>query len=214
MPMSDPEVRQLLERLGDSGPDALGTLFALYQERLRRMVNLRLDPRLKGRVSPSDVVQETFIDAMKRLGHFLDKPGMSFFLWLRLVADQRLIEVHRQHLGARMRDAGQEVSMERGVGAAASSICLADHLAGAFTSPSLAAIRGELLAQLEAALDGMDPIDREVLALRHFEELSNGEAAEVLGIDKSAASKRYIRALTRLKDILGRLPGFATASGA
>jgi len=92
-------------------------------------------------------------------------------------------------------------------GSAASSVCLADHLAGAFTSPSLAAIRGELLPQLEAALDGMDPIDREVLALRHFEELSNGEAAAVLGLDKSAASKRYARALIRLKEILASLPG-------
>jgi RNA polymerase sigma-70 factor (ECF subfamily) len=177
------------------------------------MVDLRLDQRLNGRVSTSDVLQETYIDALKRIRHFQSKPEMPFHVWLRLIAGQRLIEVHRQHLGARMRSAGQEVSIDRGGLAAASSVCLAAKLAGSEASPSTVAIRGETLAQLEAALEGMDPIDREVLALRHFEELTNQEVAEVLGIDKSAASKRYVRALERLKDVLARLPGFSNQNG-
>jgi RNA polymerase sigma-70 factor (ECF subfamily) len=201
------EVPALLDRLRAGDRDALAELFARYREPLRRMVVLRLDQRLTGRVSPSDVLQETYVDAMKRVPHLFENPDMPFFVWLRWIAGQRLVEVHRQHLGARMRDAGLEISLQRGYPAPASSSCLAAHLAEGHTSPSRAAIRGEMLAQLEAALDRLDPIDREVLALRHFEELSNTEAAAVLGLDKSAASKRYARALIRLKEILASMLG-------
>jgi RNA polymerase sigma-70 factor (ECF subfamily) len=207
---TDPDdLQPLLDRLEAGDDEALGPLFARYQERLRRMVDLRLDPRLNGRVSASDVLQEAYIDALKRLGHFRGKPEMPFHVWLRLIAGQRLVEVHRQHLGAQMRSAGHEVSLDRGGVAAASSVCLAAKLAGSDASPSTVAIRGETLARLESALEGMDPIDREVLALRHFEELTNQEVAEVLGIDRSAASKRYVRALERLKDVLTKLSGFS-----
>ncbi|MEK7674230.1 MAG: sigma-70 family RNA polymerase sigma factor [Verrucomicrobiota bacterium] len=197
----------LLDRLRRGDQQALAELFALYREQLKRMVDLRLDHRLAGRVSASDVLQDGYIDALKRLQHYFDKPNMPFHVWLRLIIGQRLVEVHRQHLGAQMRDAGQEVSMDHGL-TAASSLCLAARLAGSLPSPSQAAIRAERLAQLEKALDVMDPIDREVLALRHFEELNNNEVAEILGIQKSAASKRYVRALARLKEILSQWPGF------
>ena len=211
-PDESPELRALLDRLDGGDVAALGGLFALYQSKLKRMVDLRLDPRLNGRVSASDVVQEAYIDALKRVRHYIDNPEMPFHVWLRLIAGQRLVEVHRQHLGARCRDAGQEISIDRngrGRGwAAASSVCLAGHLAGHGPSPSSIVVRGETLARLEAALDALDPIDREVLALRHFEELTNQEVAELLGLDKSAASKRYMRALVRLKDVLAVSPGF------
>lgn len=212
VPDESPELRALLERLDGGDVDALGGLFTIYQSKLRRMVDLRLDPRLNGRVSASDVVQEAYIDALKRIRHYIDNPEMPFHVWLRLIAGQRLVEVHRQHLGAKRRDAGQEISIDRhgrGRGwAAASSVCLAGHLAGHGPSPSSVVVRGETLARLETALEALDPIDREVLALRHFEELTNQEVAEVLGLDKSAASKRYMRALVRLKDVLAELPGF------
>ena len=202
------EIQGLLDRLQAGDRDALAELFARHREPLRRMIMLRLDHRLGGRVSPSDILQETYVDAMKRVPHFFENPEMPFFIWLRWIAGQRLVEVHRQHLGARMRDAGLEVPLQQGYPAAASSTCLAAHLAGGLTSPSRAAIRGEMLAQLEAALDRLDPIDREVLALRHFEELSNNEVAALLGIQKAAASKRYVRALERLKGALAEIPGF------
>lgn len=208
MDTSDHDIRPLLDRLEQGDTQVMGELFTHYQERLWRMVDLRLDRRLHGRVSASDVVQETYIDAQKRVQHFLAKPELPFFVWLRMVASQRLIDVHRQHLGAQMRDAGQEVSLCVSGQFAATSICLVDRLAGDATSPSRAAIRGELAAQIELILNSMEPIDREVLALRHFEELSNQEVAEILGIDKHAASKRYIRALERLKDVLEQIPGF------
>jgi RNA polymerase sigma-70 factor (ECF subfamily) len=202
------EIQGLIERLRAGDRDALADLFARHREPLRRMIELRLDNRLNGRVSASDVLQETYVDAMKRVPHLFENPEMPFFIWLRWIAGQRLVEVHRQHLGARMRDAGLEISLQQGYPAAASSACLAASLAGGLTSPSLAAIRVEMSAQLEAALDGLDPIDREVLALRHFEELSNNEVAALLGIRKAAASKRYVRALERLKGALAEIPGF------
>jgi RNA polymerase sigma-70 factor (ECF subfamily) len=202
------EIQGLLDRLRAGDRDALAELFAHHREPLRRMIDLRLDHRLNGRVSASDVLQEAYVDALKRLPHLFEDPEMPFFLWLRWIVGQRIVDVHRQHLGARMRDAGLEVSLEQGYPAAASSPSLAASLAGGLTSPSLAAIRGEMVAQLEAALDRLDPIDREVLALRHFEELSNNEVAALLGIQKAAASKRYVRALERLKEALGEIPGF------
>jgi RNA polymerase sigma-70 factor (ECF subfamily) len=198
----------LLERLRGGDRDALAELFARHREPLRRMIEFRLDRRLNGRVSASDVLQEAYVDAMKRVPHFFENPEMPFFIWLRWIAGQRIVEVHRQHLGARMRDAGLEISLQQGYPAAASSSCLAASLAGEQTSPSVAAIRGEMMTQLEAALDRLDPIDREVLALRHFEELSNNEVAAILGIQKAAASKRYIRALERLKGAIAEIPGF------
>src|SRR5262249_61167484 len=120
----------------------------------------------------------------------------------------RLVELHRHHLGAQMRDAGQEVSLCRGALPAASSAALAQQLLAGLTSPTQAAVREEMRLRLQEALNSMDPIDREVVVLRHFEELSNVEAAEVLGIEPPAASKRYIRALRRLKAILDAVPGF------
>ena len=208
---NDPdEIQGLLERLREGDAHALGELFALHQDPLRRMINFRLDHRLNGRVSPSDVLQEAYIDAMKRVEHFLDKPEMPFFVWLRLIVAQRLVDVHRQHLGAQIRAAGNEVSIDRCGPSAATSVCLARHLVADHPSPSQAAMHEESVAQLEKVLDGMDPIDREVLALRHFEELSNQQVAEVLGLEKAAASKRYVRALVRLKEALARLPGVST----
>jgi RNA polymerase sigma-70 factor (ECF subfamily) len=197
----------LLDRLRQGDQEALAELFSRHRDRLGRMVQFRLDGRLKGRVATSDVLQEAYIDALKRLPHYQADPGMPFFLWLRWVTAQRLVEVHRQHLGARIRDAGREIPTGQDDALSASTAKMAE-LVGDLTSPSRAAQRAETMAQLQQALEGLDPIDREVLALRHFEELSNQEAAAVLGIQAAAASKRYVRALERLKDALAALPGF------
>jgi len=171
------------------------------------MVRLRLDRRLQGRLDPSDVLQEAYLDFARRLPDYVQKPDMPFYLWLRFLTGQRLIDLHRQHLGAQMRNAGQEVSLYRGALPQASSASLAAQLLGRLTSASRAAIRAETQIRVQEALNRMDAVDREVLALRHFELLTNDETAEVLGIKKSAASNRYIRALRRLKEILGGLPG-------
>ena len=201
------EIRGRLDALREGDSAALEPLFSTHRDRLRRMVEFRLDARLRGRVSASDVLQEAYIDALKRLQHYRADPDVPFFVWLRTVTIQRLIEVHRQHLGAAMRDAGREVSIGVLAGPEASSEMIAEFFNDQ-TSPSLAAQRGEALGQLREALDGLEPLDREVLALRHFEDMNNQEVAALLGIRPAAASKRYVRALERLKDALSRLPDF------
>src|SRR5215813_11845055 len=201
------ETAGLLRRAAQGDQAAWGALLVRSRGRLRRMVALRLDRRLQGRVDPSDIIQEAYIDASARLADYARKPDMPFFLWLRFLTGQRLLRVHRQHLGAEMRDAAREVSLYHGALPEATSAALAAQLLGRDTRPSEAAIRAERRIRLQEALNSMDPIDREVLALRHFEQLSNVEAAAVLGLDKSAASKRYARALIRLKEILASMPG-------
>jgi RNA polymerase sigma-70 factor (ECF subfamily) len=128
---------------------------------------------------------------------------MPFFLWIRFLTGQKLVTLHRHHLGVQMRDAAQQVSLYHGVLPEASSAALALQLLGHETRASEAAIRAEIKIRVHEALDSMAPLDREVLALRHFEQLSRAEIAQVLGVSESAAGKRYIRALERLKQILG-----------
>jgi RNA polymerase sigma-70 factor, ECF subfamily len=197
----------LIDRAAAGDSEALAELFGRYRKRLRSMVRLRLDRRLQGRVDPSDVLQEAYLDVVQQLPTYRAKPEMPFYLWLRLTTGQRLMRMHRQHLGAAFRDAGREVSLHRGALPQASSVSLAAQLLGKMTSVSKAVERVETQLQLQAALNGMDELDREIIALRHFEELSNAEAAQVLGLEPSAASKRYIRALKRLQEILKSIPG-------
>jgi len=187
-----------LERELRAGHDeVLGQLFENHRERLGRMVRFRLDTRLVGRIDPDDVLQETFLEAEKRLQAYRDD-DKPFFVWIRLITQQTMIDLHRKHLGAKMRTAGREVHAPK-------SGTLSGLFVGHITSPSRALMREEARARIEAALEEMDEIDREVLMLRHFEELSNKEAATVLGIQENAASNRYVRALGRLKGYLGSL---------
>jgi len=191
MESTDDPAELALRRGSDA---ALAPLFEQYRERLQRMVHFRLDPRLVGRLDAEDVLQEAYLEAGKRLQAFRcdQKP---FFVWMRLITQQTMIDLHRKHLGAKMRSAGREVH-------APASATMSGFFVGKYTSPSHAVMREELRVKIEAALESMDEIDREVLVLRHFEELSNKEAAEVLGIQENAASNRYVRALGRLKGFL------------
>jgi RNA polymerase sigma-70 factor (ECF subfamily) len=198
----------LLRRAADGDARALGEALEPYRVRLRRMVSMRLSRRLRGRVDPSDVVQECYIEAARRLHEYAAGPSVPLYVWLRALAGQRLVAEYRRHLGAQARDAGREFTLYHGAVPGATSAALAARLLGRATTPSGAAIRAERRVRLQEALNRMVPIDREVLALRHFEQMSNGEAAAALGLDKSAASKRYARALLRLKDILRDLPGW------
>lgn len=199
----------LRERFREDAAGALAEAFAEQRERLARMVAFRLDPVLAGRVDVDDVLQEAWIAAAERVPHFLENESLSLFVWLRLIVGQTLIDVQRRHLGAKMRDAYREASLDRAALSRNTSISLVAKLLGSYTSPSLAAARNETAQQLREAIESMDEIDREVVALRHFEELTNSEVAEVLGIQQKAASIRYVRALRRLKAILANLPGFA-----
>src|SRR5262245_760057 len=205
---SDPgSIEDLHRRAGAGDPNALADLFASHRDQLRRMVSLRLDRRLQGRVDPSDVLQEAQVEVLRRAARYGADPRVPPFLWLRFITAQQLITLHRRHLGAQMRSAGQEIALHRGPMPQATSASLAEMLLGRLTSPTQAAHRAEVRVLLQEALNSMEPLDREVLALRHFEELSNSEVAQVLGLSKTAASNRYIRALERLRQILGGIPG-------
>jgi RNA polymerase sigma-70 factor (ECF subfamily) len=196
-----------IEQLRGGNRHALAALFEQHRERLRRMVELRLDPRLRARLDASDVVQEAFLDVARDLDSYLADPNLPPLLWLRLHVGRRLTTLHRQHLGTRMRNAGLEISLYQGAVPEASSAALASMLLGRHTSPTQAAQRAERMLRVQEALNSLDPIDREVLALRHFEQLGRAEAAQVLGISQETGAKRYFRALKRLKDVLAKLRG-------
>jgi RNA polymerase sigma-70 factor (ECF subfamily) len=201
------DTMDLLQRARAGDGEALNTIFTRHRERLRRMVDIRLDRRLQARVDASDVIQEAYLEVAQRLDEYLRDPKLPLFLWLRLVVGQRLMKLHRQHLGAQMRDVGREVSLCHQALPAASSAALAAQLLGKHTSPTQAVMRAERLLRIQDALNTLDPLDREVLALRHFEELTRAETAQVLGIEEAAAAKRYVRAMKRLTDLLAGMPG-------
>jgi RNA polymerase sigma-70 factor (ECF subfamily) len=192
-------------RNGDEG--ALAVLVERLRARLERMVRLRMDRRLQGRVDPADIVRDAYLTVRRKFPQYSADPRLLFFLWLRLEVGQKLVDVHRFHLGTQMRDAEQEVSLHQGAPPQVTSLSLAEHLLGKLTPDSRATMRVELKLRVQEALNGMDPHDREVLILRHFEELSNAEAAQVLGIKPSAAVNRYVRAIKRLKGVFQGMPG-------
>jgi RNA polymerase sigma-70 factor (ECF subfamily) len=188
--------------------EALRRLFDAHRDRLKRMIHLRLSRRLAGRVDDSDVLQEVFVAVARKLPEYAQTPRLPLFLWMRQLTALKLAEVHRHHLGTQLRDADREVTLHRGGLPLADSVSLAAQLLGTLTTPSQAAVKAETRLLVQEALNGMDPIDREVLALKHFEQLSTAEIAEVLGLSKAGAGSRYLRAIKRLRASLEQIPGF------
>lgn len=205
-----PHTQALIIRAASGDGSAWGELLMAHRERLERMTGFRMDARLRGRVDAADIVQDAFVEASAHRQAYLSNPTAPLFLWLRGVVSNKLLEVQRHHLGTRMRDAKREWPMEARRSPDDTSAAMCAELTAGLTRPSVAAIHAEIGTRLTAALHSMDPTDREVLALRHFEQLSNAEAAQVLGIQERAAAKRYLRALQRLKEILAQMPGGLT----
>lgn len=199
----------LAQRVASGEEQALAEAFSLFRLRLRNVVLFRMDAKLRGRVDPDDILQESYLEAAKRQPHFAKalqtQPDASLFVWLRLVVTQTLVDTHRRHVGAQKRSAGREVAIHGSP--AATSASIADCLLGHLTSPSKAAIREELGEKLREAISTMSETDQEVIALRHFEELTNSEVAQILGIEVKAASIRYVRAIKKLKEVLQQIPG-------
>ena len=191
----------LLRHAQRGNEDALNEVLIKHRDRLRRMVAVRMNQKLQGRVDASDVIQDTFIEASRALDSFLANPTMPVFVWLRRLAGEKLIQAHRNHLGAQKRAAGRE-QQNYGGAPAATSQSLAIQLAANMTSPSQAAQKNEAKDQLMAALENMDAMDREILTLRHFEHLNSRETADVVGMSYEAVKKRYVRALDKLQKIL------------
>lgn len=187
--------------------DAWRELLSRFHVRLRRMVALRIDPRVSGRIDPSDVLQEAYLDARHQLADYLADPRYPFFLWLRLLTGSRLNKLHRFHLGQQVRAATREISLYDGPMPEASSATIAAGLLGRDSEPCDHVARLELYERVVKAVDSLDLLDREVLTLRHFERLTGPEIAEVLGISPAAAGKRYVRALSRLRRVIGPMGG-------
>lgn len=205
--MPDTELLEQQLIAGDA-PQALGQLMLKYQDRLERIVGFRMDSRLRSRIDAADVMQEAFVEATQRVDEYKKcAHEVSFFLWLRFIVLQKLTQMHRHHLGVQARDANRDVPIFERAAHQATSVVLAAQLLGKITSPSNAAMREENKRKLESALGQMESIDREVLALRHFEHLSNGETASLLKLSQAAASNRYFRAVRRLKAMLDQLHG-------
>jgi RNA polymerase sigma-70 factor (ECF subfamily) len=200
--ISTSEAAGELSQLRTLGEQAVVKLFGQYRSKLARMVLLRLDARIVGKVDVEDILQDVFVEAARRVPDFLNQPSVPFFVWLRQIAAQILIDVHRRYLEAQMRDVTREVSLDRWGAESTSSAFLVAQLADSLTSPSQCAARNEMVGQLRAVLQDLGETDREVLILRHLEQLSNNDVAEILGIDKYAASKRYVRALQRLRNAM------------
>jgi RNA polymerase sigma-70 factor (ECF subfamily) len=203
MPCDAQPERELIQRAADGDADAVGQLFESQRGRLERLLEFRMHSRLRTRVSPSDVIQETFLDASRRLKEFAENPEVPFYVWLRFLACQRLAQLHRHHLSRQLRSAQREISLDEAGNLSWTSSGLANQIAGTLTSPSMAAQKVELQTQLLEVLDRLDEMDREILVLRHFEHLTNSECANILQISPTAASNRYIRALERLRAALG-----------
>ena len=164
---------EIVSALTADREEALAKYFFSVQDRLKRIVNFRLDYRLSGRVSESDVIQEAYVRAAQRIDSFLAKDDMPFFVWLRLEVSQKLHEIHRHHFGAEKRDIRKELNLRHQADTGRTSMALAAHIVAQLTSPSRLMERAEQIAVLEKTLGGMNELDREVIALRHFEELSN-----------------------------------------
>ncbi|TWU50666.1 RNA polymerase sigma factor [Rubripirellula tenax] len=192
-------------RLGDES--ALADLFERNRAKLRSMVAFRMDANLRGRVDPSDVIQESFLDLAKRFDDFKSKQSMSPLVWMRLVTMERLMAVHRHHVTTQMRDARRDVSIDREMGLGATSVSLAAALMDRLSSASGKVIRSEQKAKLHELLEQMDQDDREIIALRIFEGVTNGEAAEILKLSKQTTSKRFVRAIDRLRTAMQDVPG-------
>lgn len=203
MPQADPD--ELLDRIADGDNSVLADLFNRYRGRLRAMVAARMDPRIAARTDPSDVVQEALLEAHQRLSEYLRHRPMPFYVWLRHLTWQKLLQIHRRHVRSQRRTVKREQDVERAM-VDRSTVRLAELLAARGPSPSAALVRKERRQRVVEALQQLSEDDREVLLLRLMEQLSIRETAAVLGIAEGTVGSRQFRALERLRVLLGDLP--------
>jgi RNA polymerase sigma-70 factor, ECF subfamily len=206
MAPSPPDTEQLLERISRGDPAARQQLLTRHRDRLRRMVALRLDRRLAARVDPSDIVQESMAAANQQLSDYLRRRPLPFYPWLRQFAWERVAKEYERHVRAQRRSVTREEAPPL---AGESVVHLAQRLIASATSPSRRLLRDELRDRVRVALGCLKPRDREILVLRYLEGLSNAEAAAVLGIGESTAGMRHLRALERLRTLMGDEDGEA-----
>ncbi|MEZ6119837.1 MAG: sigma-70 family RNA polymerase sigma factor [Pirellulaceae bacterium] len=201
-PISD-QTQELLDGAKQGDAEAAGQLLDRHRDALRRMVDMRMDRRIQQRVDASDIVQEVMIEANRRLGTYLENPVMPFHLWLRQMAKDRLIDAHRRHRGSGKRSVDREQANVAPAAMDRSTLELAAQLCDPEMTPAAAATMQELQKRFQAAIEELDEHDREVVLMRHFEQLSNSDVAQALGLTEPAASMRYLRAMRRLRKLLG-----------
>ncbi|NNJ27734.1 sigma-70 family RNA polymerase sigma factor [Alienimonas chondri] len=205
-PNSDETQQLLADAGGDEGAartDARNDLMDRHRRSLERLVRMRLDRQVQRRVDASDVVQDVLMEAHKRLDTFLADGSMPFHLWLRQLARDRIIDMHRRHRAAAKRSVDREQSLQGRPGDDDSGAALAAQLKDAELTPAAATIRKELEQKFVAALDELNEDDRDLLLMRHIEGLGNSEVAQALGLSQPAAGMRHLRALRRLRKVLG-----------
>ena len=203
MTASSPETLELLQRAKSHRTGAVDELLERHRESLRRMIRTRMDQALNRRVDASDIVQDVLLEASQRLDDYLADPRMPFGLWLRHIAQDRIIDLHRRHRLAARRSLDREQPLSPAAYRNDSSMDLAAQLRDREITPAAAALRKELETQFLTAMDKMSDDDRDLLMMRHFEGLSNSDVSEVLGLTPSAAGMRHLRALRRLREIIG-----------
>lgn len=197
------QTQDLLKSVAGGDASAVNRLMDRHREAVRRMIQMRLDHAVARRVDASDVVQDVMLEASQRLSDYLQNPGMPFHLWLRQLAKDRIIDMHRRHRGAKRRSVDREQNLS-GLGQDEQSAAdLAALLRDAELTPAAAALRKEMEERFMVALDQLEENDREIIVMRHFEHLGNSDVAEALGLSPPAAGMRYLRAIRRLKEILG-----------
>lgn len=206
--MNDDATQMLLDRYQGGDESVVGDLFQLHRSRLKRMVQVRLSPRIRSCVDASDVLQDTLMQASRHLDEYLNKPPMPFFIWLRWLTSQQIKQCHRFHLDAQKRSAKKNQAFNN----VANSLSEVLAVQFAQSTPSKIASKKEMIAIATGVLDQLKSTDREILCMRHFEHLTNTEVAAALEIDPSNASTRYVRALSKLRKALDRFPAFADAA--
>jgi len=194
-----PETQDLLAQAQRGEAEAVERLLTRHREPLRRMIGMRLDPALAARVDASDIVQDVLLEAHRRLSDYLRNPVLPFHLWLRHIAKDHMIDAHRRHRQAQRRSLDREQPLAHAGLGDHSSYELAGQLIDQEPTPATAAIRHELQRRLETAVNALENDDREIIVMRHFEQMTNQEVAGILGLTEAAASMRYLRALRRLK---------------
>ena len=202
MSTQEQDENDLIQKAQKGDLEALAQVFETNRERLKRMIRVRMSERVRPRVAASDVLQEAYVDLAQQLGNYAKDPKLPFFLWMRRVTGLRLAKVHREHLGQKIRDVNRERRLDVAI-PDASAVYMANQLSGHFTSVSEKAMRNENELRMQAAIEQVSETDREILAMRHVEQLTNSEIAVLLEISESAATNRYVRAIRKLKDAMG-----------
>lgn len=200
------KTQELLHGIQQGDPDAMNRLLERHRDAVRRLVQMRLDQRVQRRVDVSDVVQDVFVEANRRLVDYVNLPQpMPFHLWLRQITQDRIIDAHRRHRASAKRSVDREQHIAVPAGMDRSSIELAAQLVDPELTPAAAATQHEMAQRVEAAIAKLADQDAEIIVMRHYEHLTNQEIAVALGLSEPAASMRYLRAVRRLRELLGEV---------